>query len=804
MRIEQSKIYKRLLDLSKNDPEIRLLLTIVENGVSYAETRAKTTIRYMDEYTLHDETHLYRVLGLMEIIIPNKTLNNLQALELSLLILSAFFHDLGMSPKEREIKIYKGLIDNNQELNTNEKILLENFITYSETKIDLKQRIDKAYESGNSSLAKMLENYRLTEYIRINHATKVKEIIKEIENHEVWARGLKYKNFSFGRYLANICESHNENILKFNSSLFKTSIPVASNEYLNSIFISIVLRLADVLDFDAERTPDVLFNHLDIQNPISLTEWSKHRSIHAWNISENHIMFAAECEHPAIEKSIKEFCKYIEEELYNCKIVLNDMHDRIRKDLKILYNLPLPYKVDTAEVNAKVDYDGNPIYIYKDLSFSLDQEEITKLLMGTSLYGNSSVAIRELLQNAIDACKIRSACAEAWEDKGYKPTIKINVYEKDSENYLEIIDNGIGMDENIILNYFSNLGKSFYKSEEFLKLKSKLKSSYKPISNFGIGFLSTLMISDQVKVQTAKIFNKYKISEPINLTIDSLSGLFYFNKSKIEEVGTRIQLKIKKENQLPLEREELKNFIEDQINFIEGIDFYVNNELINVKRPELPNENTRENYICVKYYNLNINQNGIIGTFKIPLLEESGLFYSKIVISDNYVGDYELLEYLQVSNNSIQNESDSLGIDGSINSGWSDYITTRGKFYSKSILVEDNLFSESNWWRSNKSNQYKINLPFPIMFNMNLSPESKLHINLNAARDKIILDSKWREFKNVFIKVILENLFKQFKSIDKVESFIEVYGKVIREDEFIHLIKELGIERKNELNELRH
>ncbi|WP_245890290.1 HD domain-containing protein [Rummeliibacillus pycnus] len=795
-----SKIYKRLLELSENDPEIRSLLTIVESGVSYAETRAKTIVRYMDEYTLHDETHLYRVLSLMEKIIPDTTLNNLQALELSLLILSAFFHDLGMSPKEREIKIYKGLIDNDQELSTEEKLLLEDFNIYCETKIDLKQRIDIAYSKGNSGLAKMLENYRLTEYIRINHATKVKEIIQEIENNEVWSKGLKYNNFKFGRYLAKICESHNENILEINNSLIKTSIPVTPNEYLNSVFISIVLRLADILDFDAERTPDVLYNHLDIQNPISIQEWSKHRSIHSWSISEEQIMFAAECEHPVIEKTIKEFCKYIEEELYKCKIVLNGMQDRIRDNLKIIYNLPLPYKVDTTEVSAKVDYDGNPIYMYKDLNFNLDQEEIIKLLMGTSLYGNNSVVIRELIQNAIDACKVRSICSEGWGEQGYKPIIKINLYEEDTENYLEIIDNGIGMDENIILNYFSNLGKSYYKSEEFLKLKIRLNSNYRPISNFGIGFLSTFMVSNQVKVQTTKIFDKYTTSEPIELTIDSLSGLFYFNKSNIKDVGTKILLKLKKGHKFPLEKDKLKRFIENQINFLSDIEIYVNNELINVKKPELLNKDKENKSKYIKHYNLDINEKGILGTFRISLLEKDELFYSKIIVNNNYVNDNELFEYLRISNNSIEQESESLDIDGSINSGWSKFIATKGSFYLKSILVDDIIFRGSNFWRNDIDSKDKIVLPFPVTFIMNLDNESEMQLNLNAARDKIILDEKWNEFKYVFIKVLLENLLRQFNSIDKINSFVEVYGGARNDSELTNIIDELAKKRISELN----
>lgn len=799
MNIADSKIYKRLLELSKNDPEIRSLLTIVESGVSYAETRAKTIIRHMDEYTLHDETHLYRVLSLMEKIIPDTTLNNLQALELGLLILSAFFHDLGMSPKEKEIKIYKGLIDNEQELSTEEKILLEDFNIYCESKIDLKQRIDNAYSKGNSGLAKMLENYRLTEYIRINHATKVKEIIQEIENNEVWSKGLKYNDFRFGRHLAKICESHNENILEINNPLIKTSIPVTPNEYLNSVFISIVLRLADILDFDAERTPDVLYNHMDIQNPISIQEWSKHRSIHSWSISGEQIMFAAECEHPVIEKTIKEFCEYIEEELYKCKIVLNAMQDRTRNNLETIYNLPLPYKVDTTEVSAKIDYDGNPIYIYKDLNFNLDQEEIIKLLMGTSLYGNNSVVIRELIQNAIDACKVRSICTKSWGEQEYKPIIKIKIYEEDSENYFEISDNGIGMDESIILNYFSNLGKSYYRSEEFMKLKVKLNSSYRPISNFGIGFLSTFMVSNQVKVQTTKIYDKYKTSEPIELTIDSLSGLFYFNKSNIKEVGTKIQLKLNNGHKFPSEIDKLKEFIENQINFLNDVDIYVNDELINVKNREFSNKGHEFKHEYIKHYNLDINEKGIVGTFRISLLEKDELFYSKIILNSNYIGANELSQYLRTSINSIENETESLDIEGSISSGYSVAVVTKGNFYLKSILVDDSIFRESNFWRSGINIKDKIELPFPVTFIMNLNSESEMHLNLNAARDKIIFNEKWNEFKYVFIKILLENLLRQFNSIDKINSFVDVYG-ASKDSKLTNIIEDVAKKRINELN----
>lgn len=406
-KLKKFKIHTRLMELSKKQQAVKELCVIVENGVCYAVQRVKTIIRYMDEYTLHDETHLFRVLEHMENIILDDVINMMSPLELALLILSAFYHDIGMAPSERQVKIYKMLITKDEELEPAELMVLKEFQSYCKSNPQLQKRIEVAKNNKDFGRATLLENHRVTEYIRTNHAKNIKSIIRHIEENEKWAMGLTYKEFEFGKYLAKICESHNEPILELKNNLIHTSIPVASSEYMNTLFTCIVLRLADLFDFDAKRTPKVLFEHLDVRDPISLREWQKHRAVNAWNIGPERIMFSAQCEHPVIEKAIRDFCSYIESELNACELALKKMHDLCRPNIGMMYNLDLPSKVDVSNIKAKNDYDGNPLYYYRDLNFSLDQTRIVNLLMGTSLYGNSAVTLRELLQNAIDACRVR-------------------------------------------------------------------------------------------------------------------------------------------------------------------------------------------------------------------------------------------------------------------------------------------------------------------------------------------------------------------------------------------------------------
>ena len=86
--------------------------------------------------------------------------------------------------------------------------------------------------------------------------------------------------------------------------------------------------------------------------------------------------------------------------------------------------------------------------------------------MGTKLYGDPEVALRELIQNSIDACLLRDAMERSW-GNSYSPEISVKYYQKDDDDILEVIDNGTGMDNDIIDNYYSKIGSSFYKSADF-------------------------------------------------------------------------------------------------------------------------------------------------------------------------------------------------------------------------------------------------------------------------------------------------------------------------------------------------
>ena len=156
--------------------------------------------------------------------------------------------------------------------------------------------------------------------------------------------------------------------------------------------------------------------------------------------------------------------------------------------------------------------------------------------MGSQLYGSNKAGLREIMQNAIDACLVRKSIIEKNSNiQTYIPQISITF----DEDYIYITDNGIGMTLEIIEKYFLNVGVSYYRTTEFISEKL----SYKPVGYFGIGFLACFMLSDDILVKTANY------NDATEYTLHFIKGDKYviiYKKQKTDFVGTNIRFKKEK------------------------------------------------------------------------------------------------------------------------------------------------------------------------------------------------------------------------------------------------------------------
>lgn len=164
--------------------------------------------------------------------------------------------------------------------------------------------------------------------------------------------------------------------------------------------------------------------------------------------------------------------------------------------------------------------------------------------MGTKLYNNSKVAIRELMQNSLDACLLmQRICNSRGKNSSYDPKISIRYFDSDGVTKLEIEDNGIGMNQEIIDNYYTNIGNSYYKSEEFYNLLASNNIEFSPISKFGIGILSCFMVADEMEVKTKRIDE----NDAISVTIEGYNSLFIIRHTDMNDYGTKTTLTLRKD-----------------------------------------------------------------------------------------------------------------------------------------------------------------------------------------------------------------------------------------------------------------
>ena len=149
----------------------------------------------------------------------------------------------------------------------------------------------------------------------------------------------------------------------------------------------------------------------------------------------------------------------------------------------------------------------------KSILFETDQLNMAAIFSSENFYGSWKVFLRELLQNACDACYTRQALIWSWGSeflqmeeaqslkdvrKPYVPKITIEL--DSSAHVLSIEDNGIGMNEADLLKYVAKLGASFYTSEEF----SRQRLNYEPVSRYGIGLCSCFIVARAILIESKK------------------------------------------------------------------------------------------------------------------------------------------------------------------------------------------------------------------------------------------------------------------------------------------------------------
>lgn len=302
---------------------------------------------------------------------------------------------------------------------------------------------------------------------------------------------------TFREDIGLICESHHKDDLQ---DLVKYPLNkpygTTANEEANVQYAAILLRTSDLLHITNDRVPSMAALLINPRNPKSQNEWAKQKAVRrvrpkppSRDQESNELIESDAVEVHAKFKEAEGYFGLTTYLQYAAK-QLHQSHEWCKESqASAVSHYHFPWKsIDISHVEASG-------FVTKQFGFNIDQAKILDLLTGHTLYNDTDVVIRELVQNSLDAVRLR-AHLDADGPDSYTPEIRISW---DSINrILTVTDNGVGMSQEVIENNFLRAGSSRYQEPDFRKDFPDFAS----ISRFGIGVLSTFMVADDVIVTT--------------------------------------------------------------------------------------------------------------------------------------------------------------------------------------------------------------------------------------------------------------------------------------------------------------
>jgi hypothetical protein len=243
--LDNSRLWVRFLEIASDEQRV-----LVRKLVDHVRPLLGRIVESFPTYTLHDETHAVNVINRMGDLL-GPALDKVRPLEAAILILSAYYHDVGMVFDETELE------------NLRWEPWFDQFLSQHPEAYIL-------FHENNQTLSTRLAEW----YCRWRHAERVFVHLNNIPDEN-----LLWSVVSIREALGQVCRSHNldTSALK-QDELFNTDFLASCDLRM----CAILLRLADILDFDRSRSPESVFGYLrldasdDKRMHQSRLEWVKH------------------------------------------------------------------------------------------------------------------------------------------------------------------------------------------------------------------------------------------------------------------------------------------------------------------------------------------------------------------------------------------------------------------------------------------------------------------------------------------------------------------------------------------------
>lgn len=487
-------------------PAVVALLTRWMPGIQTVIASGGTSPR---DFTLHDAGHSFRVAQRMVEIVPADVLPNLSSYELALLLLSAYLHDIGMTPEQRKVLLHHQFLLTGVSPTASG---LEKGTLSDQEIADLQRWLDDDTRSVTLPISQgpptpddlQLANELTTYYCRYRHNDWSADWIRNFLDGE-----------DLGTYtgwiddLVRLCQSHHWGKRQLLEHTFDPRPVGSPSAIIHLRYLACVLRIADILEFDPERTPEVILRHRDIA-PASMIYWYKDHEISMVR-EANRIVISARPSNARVHRAVEMMLDEIDYELQLCRWLADETHFENCPGL----NNKLPHRWDWQASMHRDLEPRNRTYEYIDGAFRPNTRKLLQLLSGIELYGHPLVAVRELIQNAFDAVREQIAYQRLARPNPVAPDLettlgKLHCVELRLEStangtWLICTDSGVGMTKAIINNHLLVSGQA--RRHDVLALERRCKLAGFELGRtgqFGIGVLSYFMLADGLKLQTRR------------------------------------------------------------------------------------------------------------------------------------------------------------------------------------------------------------------------------------------------------------------------------------------------------------
>lgn len=539
--IHKMNLPKRLKQKLETDDK---WISNVKNVFMNVESLYSSTPYFFPEYTDHGILHINHTLDIMDKLITEESIQKILEKELAICVISLMLHDIGMFIS------YSGFLE-----------LLEKkiYVDLDKTKTFKQCWEEYIFHIKHFSRKQLMNKFGITEVNisdmilsdNLNETTKL--IIGEFlrQNHHIVSYHIILnqiitdidflKNTNIDpeerEIIGLIARSHGMNIRDTEGYLKRKFYCLSKPKNISIFYLMVLVRLADCLDVGVERADHVIKTFYVRHSYNSKQEFLWNQCIKyedfEWNEEKEYL--SIDCSPMSATQfiNIKKWLSAVQYELDICWAIIGEHYS--------MQN----YKMSVRRINSNIikeevvnEYEKR---FHTKEAYLDANADILKLLI-EPLYGNEpSFGVREILQNAIDACRER-AKKEKERSISYQGKVHISLDLKEKE--ISFVDNGIGMDISVIKDYYLIAGASYRRSDIWSKEYKDADGKVRVLRNgkFGIGVLATFLLGENATVITRNINDemgwKFDIQlEQNNIDIKRVSA----------DVGTKIEIKLSEE-----------------------------------------------------------------------------------------------------------------------------------------------------------------------------------------------------------------------------------------------------------------